>query len=61
MYRDAGGKQRAAANPSEHDKPFPKEKEYGGVKKAKNDPVGRQEFDSNAYGEDRRLNWIDRS
>lgn len=61
MYKDAGGKQRAAANPSQRDNPFEKEKGCCVVKKAKNDPVGRQEFASNAYGEDRRLNWIDRS
>lgn len=61
MYKDAGGKQRAAANPSQRDKPFPDEKSYGGMKNAKNNPVGRQEYASNAYGEDKRLNWIDRS
>jgi len=61
MYKSEREKNKAAANPSQRDMPFPKEKNYGGVKKAKNDPVGRQEYASNAYGEDKRLNWQDRS
>jgi len=61
MYKDAKEKRSAAANPSQRDKPFSTGEEYKGPDMAKNDPVGRQEYASNAYGEDRRLNWIDRS
>lgn len=61
MYKSEKGHNKAASRPSERDMPFGKQKSFQHGKPAKNDPVGRQVYASNAYGEDKRLNWGDRS
>lgn len=61
MYKDARKKPKAASKPSERDYPFSMNDHYKGPAKAKNDPVGTQPYASNAYGEDDRINWVDRS
>jgi|GEM_PF-3244895 len=61
MYKDASKKPKAASKPSERDYPFSMENHYKGERKAQNDPVGTQSYASNAYGQDDRANWVDRS
>jgi len=67
MYRDDNPYHRAASYPSQRNSPFGDdelsevEEPKGAKEEVKNDPVGRQAYASNAYGEDIRLNWIDRS
>lgn len=61
MYKDARFWKFAAAYPEERDMPFKEEVVKTEDNKAKNDPVGREIWKSNAYGVDRSRNWADRS
>lgn len=61
MYKSEREHMRAASNPSEREMPFSMADHYKGQKMAKNDPVGREIYKSNAYGYDDRVNWADRS
>lgn len=60
MYKNAKKPRKAADKPIQRDIPFhPKVNQF--MVEATNDPTGRQEYSSNPYREDKRLNWQDRS
>lgn len=61
MYKSEKDNRKAASSPKGRDKPFGKSPDFQQGKPAKNDPVGKQVYACNAYGQDKRLNWVDRS
>jgi len=61
MYKKEKSHRKAANSPKERDMPFGNLPDFQHGKPAKNDPVGKQEYSCNAYGQDRKLNWADRS
>ena len=61
MYKSERDNRKAASGPSEREMPFSMDDHYKGPKMAKNDPVGKQVYASDAYGFDKRVNYADRS
>jgi len=61
MYKSERDHRKAAKGPKERDMPFGKMPNFQHGKPAKNDPVGKQEYACDAYGQDKRVNWADRS
>lgn len=62
MYKSESKNRKAASIPKQRDMPFDIPNIMGLPNDyAKNDPVGTQEYASNPYRTDKKLNWVDRS